>query len=63
MKYENMIINIYIGAGHLHKLILFLTLLRKLFFPFAQTIYRPFAQSFIRYSILKSLCLPLSFAR
>jgi hypothetical protein len=51
MKYENMIINIFIGAGHLHKLILFLTLLRKLFFAFAQTIYRPFAQSFFRYSI------------
>ena len=61
MKYENMIINIYIGV--LHTLILFLTLLRKLFFAFAQIIYRPFAQSFIRYSILKSLCLPLSFAR
>ena len=40
-----------------------LTLLRKLFFAFAQTIHRPFAHSFIRYSIIKSVCLPLAFAR
>jgi hypothetical protein len=61
MQLQFLIDFIQIGAGHLRNF--FLTLLRKIFFAFAQTIYKPFAQSFIRYSILKSLCLPLQFAR